>query len=112
MEPTKTSNDPGTALNPLLVITVFGLLAGLIELGDVAWRKYGAHELVWRNWQAIWLTPLSYVVVCAPAGIALALATRMFPRVFSAARTTWIAVFIPVFFAAWMYQPRDRKSVV
>ena len=112
MESTKTSNDPGTALNPLLVITLFGLLAGLIELGDVAWRKYGAHELVWRNWQAIWLTPLSYVVVCAPAGIALALATRMFPRVFSAARTTWIAVFIPVFFAAWMYQPRVNRYAV
>jgi arylsulfatase A-like enzyme len=112
LEPSATRKDPGTALNPVLVIILFGLLAGLIELADVGWRKYGAHELVWRNWQAIWLTPLSYVLVCAPAGIALAIATRMFPRAFSAPRTTWIAVFIPIFFAAWTFQPRVNRYAV
>jgi len=112
LEASIARTDPRTAPNPVLVVTLFGLLAGLIELADVAWRKYGAHELVWRNWQAIWLTPLSYVLVCAPAGVALALATRMFPKIFSAARTTWIAVFIPVFFAAWMYQPRINRYAV
>jgi arylsulfatase A-like enzyme len=112
LEPSTPRKDPGTALNPVLVITLFGLLAGLVELADVGWRKYGAHELVWRNWQTIWLTPLSYVLVCAPAGIALAIATRMFPRAFSAARTTWIAVFIPIFFAAWTFQPRVSRYAV
>ena len=68
---------------------------------------------MWRGANAIWLTPLSYVVICLPAALVLLAGAKLLPRLLTPGRVAWLAAFVPLFFAAWTFYPRlDRYAVL
>ena len=79
--PAERSAPPQTGKTfPILVAGCFAFVAGLAEIIVVGQRKILQHEFIGANWHLAWMTPLSYLLLLIPFGIALVIAARLLPR--------------------------------
>ena len=82
---------PGALGGLLAALVWFALLASLVELAILGWRKLVAGEVIGMGPQALWLTPAADLLFFALAGAPALLAARLAPRLVR-----------PAFAAGWL----------
>jgi arylsulfatase A-like enzyme len=92
--PTAAIARPGLAA-AIAIAVCFGAAAGVLELGVIAYRKLVEHQFVLVNLHALWLAPLSYMLLLAPLGVVIGIGARWLP----ARAAGWAAFFLPALVA-------------
>jgi arylsulfatase A-like enzyme len=106
-----TLSPPGKTF-PVLVAACFALVAGLAELIVIGQRKILQHEFIGANWHLTWMTPLSYLLLLIPFGLALVIASRVLPRVVTARVSIFTLGLVSAFSFFFLFFPALHRIAI
>ena len=81
----------------LLVSAWFGLVAGVIHLGEAIIQRFGRGHFVFAGPAMLWMTPLAYVLIFVGFGVLLAIAAYAAPQWLNLNRASLVLAWLTVF---------------
>jgi arylsulfatase A-like enzyme len=87
-------------------------VTALAELIVTAQRKFLQHEIIGTGWHITWMTPLSYLLVLVPVGIALTVGMRVFPRLVGRRVAIFVVTLASAFSFFFLFFPALHRIAI
>jgi arylsulfatase A-like enzyme len=88
------------------------LVTGLAEIIVVGQRKILQHEFIGTSWHFTWMTPLSYLLLLIPFGIALVITARLLPRLVTPRVSILVTGLVSAFSFFFLFFPALHRIAI